>query len=861
MTPKDRAPYNSNMTIPILSTKLNIPLSRPKIVSRPRLIERLNTGFQRRLTLISASAGSGKTTLLGEWLERCERPVAWLSLDAGDNDPARFLTYLCAALQTIGRNSGEGVFALLHSPQLPPIESIVVAMLNEIDTTPNPFVLVLDDYHVLTSETIQNAIALLLDRMPSYMHLVIATREEPCLPIARLRVRDHLTEVRDTDLRFTKAEAAEFLLTVMELPLGEEDIAFLASRTEGWIAGLQAAALSFRGQKDVSSFIEKFSGTHPFVLDYLLEEVIQHLSPSTQTFLLRTSILDRLCGPLCEAVIGDPCGEYGSTTASGQDMLEALERANLFIVPLDNGRHWYRYHHLFAELLRKRLYQTKLSSDGHDEAAQCHVRASVWYEKQGLEIQAFCHAAAANDVKRAARLVEGGGMPLLFRGAVTPVLNWLEELPKQVLDARPSLWVLHASALLMSGQITRVEQKLLAAEQALHRVEQDARQRDLLGHIAAIRATIAVSKHQSETILAESKRALEYLHPDNVPVRTAAIWSLGYAHQLHGNRKEATKAYADALATSQAIGHKMITILATLGLGLMQEANNQFTLAVETYQRVIQLAGEPPLPVVCEAHLGLARIFYEWNDLESAKQHGERSVQLARGIEQSDRTVAGEVLLTRLMLAEGEVSGASAMLATGEHVARQYHFQNQMSNIADAQVMVLIRQGNRTAAAQVAQKHGRYISQARVHLADDEASEALTILEPLRMEAESKQQEDVRLTVTSLLAVALHMHGEKEKALRMLRDALTLAAPGGFVRMFVDAGAPMVRLLREAAKHAFMPDYLRKLLTACEAEDMANQLETVHDADHHLIEPLSSRELEVGSTDPHRPRTLQSGNQ
>ncbi len=300
--------------------------------------------------------------------------------------------------------------------------------------------------------------------------------------------------------------------------------------------------------------------------------------------------------------------------------------------------------------------------------AELHIRASQWYEDNGLEIEAFHHAAAANDIERAERLIEGKGMPLHFRGAVAPVLNWLESLPTTVLDARPSLWVMYASVLLIAGQMTGVEQKLQAAEAALQGTEPDDKTRDLVGHIAAIRATLAVTQHEVETIIAQSRRALEYLHPDNLPVRTAATWTLGYAYQLQGDRAAASQAYTEAISISQAIGDIFITILATIGLGKVQEADNQLYLAAETYRRVLQLAGDPPLPIACEAHLGLARIFYEWNDLDAAEQHGQQSLQLARQIENIDRFVACEVFLARLKLAQGDVAGAAAMLAQAESV-------------------------------------------------------------------------------------------------------------------------------------------------------------------------------------------------
>src|SRR5947208_5872696 len=475
---------------PILATKLYLPPLRPNVVSRPRLIERLNEGLHRNLTLIAVPAGFGKTTLISQWVTSCDRQVAWLSLDEGDSDPTRFLTYLVAALRTIAPTIGEGVLGALQSPQPPPPEAILTALLNDLTTIQDPFVLVLDDYHVLDAKAVDHALTYLVEHLPPQMHLVIATREDPQLPLARLRARGHLTELRATDLRFTPSEAAGFLNQGMGLNLSAEDIARLSTRTEGWIAGLKLAAISLQGQQDTTSFITSFTGSHHFVLDYLVEEVLQQQRDSIQTFMLRTSILDRLCGSLCDAVVLD-------ATVSGQATLEYLEHANLFLVPLDNERRWYRYHQLFADLLRQRLQQRSASSteDEVGDVNELHIRASQWYEDNGLEIEAFHHAVAANDVVGAERMVEGEGMPLQFRGAGAPVLNWLESLPKTVLDARPSLWVTYASALMMTGQHTAVEQKLQAAEAALQGTEPDDRPQDLVGRIASMRATVAVIQH------------------------------------------------------------------------------------------------------------------------------------------------------------------------------------------------------------------------------------------------------------------------------------------------------------------------------------------------------------------------------
>ncbi|MGG4345520.1 LuxR C-terminal-related transcriptional regulator [Paenibacillus lautus] len=885
------------MTTPILSTKLYIPSPRSKAVLRPRLIERLNEGLQlhRKLTMISASAGCGKTTLLSQWIEGSPLPAAWLSLEEGDREPARFLAYLAAALQTIGVDIGEGVMSKLQTPSpLPlPVEAIVTAILNHIAVLPDRFILVLDDYHVMDSKPIDSTLGFLIERMPPQMHMVIASRQDPDLPLARMRARDQLTEVRTSDLRFTFTETAEFMRHVMGLDLSAEDAALLESRTEGWIAGLQLAALSLQGHQDAATFIRSFGGKHRDVLDYLVEEVLQQQPDGIQDFLLYTSILDRLCGSLCEYVLRSEGRDSPLNAISGQETLEYLERVNLFIVPLDKERRWYRYHHLFTDALRQRLSRKGTSAVGGErDVSELHRRASEWHERHELLLEAFHHAIAAKDVDRAARLIEGEGMPLVFRGAISPVLHWLDSLPKEELDARPALNVMHASAMLMVGQMTGIEPKLQAAETHLHAAEDDYT-RDLIGHIASIRATLAVSKHQPETIMAQSRQALEFLNPHNLPVRTATIWTLGYAYQLQGDRAAAGKAYQDAVTVSQKIGHIMINMMATLGLGIIQEAENQLYVAAETYRRVLDLAGDPPLPAACEAHLGLARICREWNDLNGAEQHGQQALYLAGQFEHTDRVVACEVFLARLKLSRGAVTEAVAMLTKADHFARQHHFANQLPHIAEGQVLAMLQQGNVRSASQLAQKFDLKLSQARVLLAQGDTASALVILEHLRADMEVKGWADEQLKVKVLQALSLQAQDEKLKAAQIIVDVLGMSEPGGFIRLFIDEGQPMRELIHAAAlnkrrqnidkpKQRFfrgatdkpkqelvredvnkpkpviigeavdnpMHDYLERLLDAFEAEGLERGVPSVivpgvvQPADS-LVEPLSRRELEV----------------
>ncbi|ANY75467.1 hypothetical protein BBD41_24460 [Paenibacillus ihbetae] len=536
---------------------------------------------------------------------------------------------------------------MLQTPQPPPIEWILTALLHEISAISSPFILVLDDYHAVKSEAVDAALLFMLNHFPSQMHLVITTREDPNIPLARLRVRDQLNELRAADLKFTFSESEDFLNNGMSLELSGDQIASLESRTEGWIAGLHLAALSIQGDRDAVRLIPSFNGRHHFVLDYLVEEVLDRQPMAVQAFLLRTSILERLCGSLCDDVMFD------ESVSSNETLLE-LERKNLFVVPLDHERRWYRYHHLFADLLRKKLQESLDES----HIAALHRRASAWYEHNGYEIEAFRHAVESNDMDRAALLLEGNGMPLHLRGAASISLNWLASLPAPELNARPALWVMYGSALLITGKLTGVEHKLAAAEAALAGAEEDVRVRDLIGVIAATRATLAslvlvgspsdadnklrkaetamqitrpddktndlveliapvkdagVSEHQEidhaiDQVIVQARRALSYLRPDNLPVRTAAAWMLGVASQRRGVYSDARDAYNEVITNSRMMGHRLMAVMAIMGLGQIEEAEHRTRTAAEYYEEALRLGGDLPLPALREAQRGLARM-------------------------------------------------------------------------------------------------------------------------------------------------------------------------------------------------------------------------------------------------------------
>ena len=503
------------------------PRTGPSSVARPHLIERLNAGLHSKLTLISAPAGFGKTTLVTEWIAADERPVAWLSLDESDNDPVRFLTYIVAALQTIEPQIGAGILNC-ESPQPPTIASLLTPLLNEIVTITQDFMLVLDDYHVLDSSEINAVLTFLIDNQPPQMHLVITTREDPRLPLARLRARGRLTELRAADLRFTSDEAAEFLNQAMELNLPSDDVAALEQRTEGWIAGLQLAAISMRGVGDKSGFIQSFTGSHHFVLDYLVEEVLSHQPPHIQDFLLKTSTLERMCGPLCDAVLQD--GEDAQAT------LESIRQANLFLIPLDNERRWYRYHHLFGDLLRKRLGQLT----GIDINTM-HIRASEWYEQNASPTDAVHHAFAAEDFERAADLIELAWPDMEGSFQIATWLRWVARLPDEIIRVRPVLSTDHAWSLLQRGELEAAEVYLRHAERRLNAAESEmvvtdeAQFQTLPATIASARAYLAQALGDVPATVRYGQQALDLL-PENDNLRRGIAASLlGVAYYASGD--------------------------------------------------------------------------------------------------------------------------------------------------------------------------------------------------------------------------------------------------------------------------------------------------------------------------------------
>jgi LuxR family maltose regulon positive regulatory protein len=857
------------MSTPILATKLYVPPPRPRVVLRPRLIEHLNESLHRRLTLISAPAGFGKTTLVSEWVAGCERPAAWLSLDEGDNDPTRFLSYLVAALQTIAPNIGEGVLGALRSPQPPPTESILTVLLNEVTTVEDEIVLVLDDYHVVDATLIDDALGFLIEHLPPRMHLVIATREDPSLPLARLRARGQLAELRAADLRFTPSEAAEFLEGVMGLSLSAEDIAALEDRTEGWIAGLQLAALSMRGREDVAGLIRAFAGDNRYIVDYLVEEVLQQQPERIRSFLLKTSILDRLNGPLCDAV---------TDQQEGNARLETLERGNFFVVPLDDKRHWYRYHHLFAEVL-----SAHLMAEQPGQVSTLHRRASEWYEQHGSAADAIRHALAAEDFERAADLVELA-WPAMRRSRQEATLHgWLETLPDEVLHCRPVLSVGYASALMSSGKLESVEERLRDAERWLDTtadmsersqapsaelvVVDEEEFRRLPGAIAVFRAGLALARGDVPETVTYARRALDLVPEDDHLWRGAAAVLLGLASWTSGNLEAAHRSYADGMAHLRRAGHISDAINGSITLAAIRITQGRLREAMSTYERGLQLAteqGDPVMRGTADMYVGMSELHREWDDLEGATQHLLRSKEQGEHTGFPQNRYRWRIAMARIREARGDLDGALDLLDEAERLYMS-DFPPNVRPIAALKTRVWVAQGRLAEALDWARERGlsahddlsylrefEHITLARVLLARYKSDreeryihEAMGLLERLLKAAEAGGRMGSVIEILVLQALAHEAQGDSPSALVPLERALTLAEPEGYVRVFVDEGRPMAQLLSEAAARGIMPDYTAKLLAVLESEEHKSEEGSHRFPTESVVGPLSQRELEV----------------
>jgi LuxR family maltose regulon positive regulatory protein len=851
------------MKIPLLSTKLYVPSPRPNLVPRARLIERLDEGLRlgRKLSLVSAPAGFGKTTLVSAWAANCDRPVAWLSLDERDNDAARFLAYLAAALRSVDVEVEEDA-------SIEPGETFLTTLINRINAVA-PFILVLDDYHFITAQSVHDVLTFLLDHLPESMHLVIATRADPPLPVARLRGRSQLTELRLADLRFNPDEATEFLERVMGLELASDDVVALASRTEGWVTGLQMAALSLQGKGGVSRFVAAFTGSNRYILDYLLEEVLHRESGHVQAFLLQTSILDRLCTSLCDTVIGDWRLEIDDVKSQVSDLqsqgvLEHLESSNLFVVPLDDRREWYRYHRLFADLLRQRLYQT------HPERVPIlHRRASAWYEESGLMAEAIGHALAAEDFERAADLIEANAEATLMRGEVATFLHWVDALPDALVHARPALCVSYAWMLLWQGQSLKLIESLLRdAEEGDERVS---------GRATALRGLIAGLRGQMERTVELCSLALKQLPEGDRFVRPLALWLLRAIELAGGEGKADMQALDDVFRMSQSAGNVMLSVMIACNRAEILMRQGQPHEAAATYQKAVELATDAQgrrLPIAGQALVGLGELSREWGGLDAAERY------LVEGIELTEQwTEVGPleayIALARVRWAQGNMESAWDALQKAQELAVKYDITNLDDlSVAMFRAWMRISQGDLEPARRWAEERDlfEYIDTplqegasdsydlrmrkyellvlARLLIAQERPGEALKLIKTLIPIAEWRGRPAMLAEIHALRALAYQAQGDLGRALDALERALSLAEPRGYVGIFAGEGEPMVELLREATKrgimHNIVPAYVSKLLAALGVSEYGSVGEShPHLHTQPLLEPLSERELEV----------------
>ena len=914
---------------PLLLTKLHIPPVRRELVSRPRLLEKLDAGLDRSLTLVSAPAGFGKTTLLSEWAHSVgahgrapvaapppgesthhvgahgDAPpaappqIAWLSLDESDNELARFLAYTIAAIrQAAGPDTtiGGPAQGMLQAPGFadastpPPAEAVLTSLVNEIATAPSRIILVLDDYHMIEAQEVHEATAFLLEHLPPSpggLHLIVASREDPPLPLARLRARGQLTELRASDLRFSSSEAAGFLNQVMDLDLSAEDVTALEARTEGWIAGLQLAAISIQGRADRARLIESFTGSHRFVLDYLIEEVLDQQPEAVQNCLLQSSVLKRLTGPLCEAV----CSGLSQEAVSGQAFLERLDRTNLFIVPLDDQRQWYRYHHLFADLLRQRLRQT-----WPGKIPMLHLRASEWYEQNGHIDEAIEHALRGEDFERAAHLIERAAEAVWVRGDDAKLRRWLDKLPLACTASRPGLCVFHAWSLFASGQQAAAEQSLRAAEQALELgdlagtplTERDrlapSSRSQLQGRVAATRAFFAFYRGDVAGIALYARQALDCLPREDLAWRSAATNVLGDAHDFEGEMAAAYQARMAALEASRAGGNSYQIIIANLKLAITLRHQGRPRQVTEICREQMQLAQQRGMSQAVVSGWLLAiwgEALAELGDLDGAVQKARKGVDLAERGGEVAMLASSYLFLTRVLFTRGDMAGAGEIVQKSDDAARAYDLPPWIGNqMAAWQARIWLAQDKPDAASQWAAERGldpsgdltylreaEYVALARILIAQERLDGAASLLQRLLEAVEPRGHTAREIEILNLRALVYQASRDSALAVATLERALTLAEPGGMVRTFVDEGPPMERLLRSAAARETMPGYVAKLLAAFvhPAKDEKPALSqskgrrTKEDApssivdpssrtssrDEALVEPLSAREIEV----------------
>jgi ATP/maltotriose-dependent transcriptional regulator MalT len=792
----------------LLATKFHLPRLRPDLLARPRLIDQLNRAAAHELVLVSTPAGFGKTTLLAEWARASERPVAWLSLDAGDNDPARFWRYVVGAVDRVHAGIGDRVLPLVNAPEQPTPEAVVTVLVNELAARAGECWLILDDYHLIESRPVHDSLAFLLERLPPHAHAVLASRSDPPLPLPRLRARGQLAELRAGDLRFTPEEVAAVLGETWGLDLPEESIAALEARTEGWVSGLQLAALALRGAADPARLVQEFAGSHRYVLDYLTEEVLERQPEDVKAFLLETSVLERLSGPLCDAVTG---------RLDGQRMLEDLERANLFVVPLDAERRWYRYHHLFADLLRAHLHPA-----APDRVPELHRRAAGWAEAHGPIEDAVRHALAAGDDAWAARLVERSVDAVLRRGEGATLRRWLSMLPRQLVASHPRLCLVQAIAASNAGRLLAAEPLLQDAERALatglgepHEFPA-GREGSVLANVPAaitlLRASHAGYRGDAERVIELAQQAQAQLGEDERGPRFACRWNLALGDWMRGRLLEAERVFADIVAEGRAAGATHLALSAGAVLGQVQRAQGRLGVALRTYRQGLELAGEAGRPVVLSAgmaHVGIAQVLYERNQLDDALGHATEGIALCRQLTSTQPLATALATLAWIRQARGDTAGARAAIGEAERAFPGREIVALHNPVPAERARLLLAQGEVAQAAHCVQERGlgdggaagypgerESLVLARVLLARNAPDRALELLARLRAEAEAQRRAGSVIELGALQALALQEAGRQDLALGALVEVLGLSHPEGYVRVYADEGLPMAGLLR-----------------------------------------------------------------
>ena len=862
--------------IELLSTKLFIPRLRKNLVSRRRLVDRLNAGLDKKLALIAAPAGFGKTTLLSEWIPQSPRCVAWFSLDEGDNDPVKFWSYFIASLQGLQPEIGASILSLLQSPQPPPLTSILTALINDITAFKDMFAIVLDDYHVIDSQPIHDVLSFLIDHMPKNMHLVITTRVDPPLPLARIRAHNDLTEIRANDLRFTLDEVATFLTRSMGLHLSSEEVAALEKRTEGWIAGLQIAALSMQGHDDIRGFVRAFSGSHRHILGYLAEEVINQQPEDILNFLLQTSILDRLCGPLCDAVTGN---------SGGQTILETLENANLFIMPLDDEGKWYRYHHLFAEVLRARLQQSQ-----SDRIPELHCRASRWLEQNDLMPEAVSHAFASRDYENAARLIEMVGVTQFGQPIIQHSLKaWLAALPEKITNTRPMMLLVHAWQLFVQLDMPAASRRVDEAEQVLQHVRSQLEEneaRNLTGAVAAMRAfsNAFTPAPDLDQVLTSAEVALANLNPDEFNFRGMAAGAAGAAHLKRSDMVQAERMFAEAANAGQMGGNVYMLAAATDNLIQVMRAQGRLHEAITLCQRIqegVTQRGQQGFPPMSMLYTSLADLLREINELESARQYADKSVLLADRNTNPGHAIFSYFVLAHVKQARQEWDGALDVLGKVSSWMRQQpmmwyldllpaieaQFRAMCGDLEPAFRWAMATnwlEGSLTQVSTTWELIWQYehlrVARAQIFIAQGRATgdrellqDAAAYLNRQQAVAETSGLVWLQVKLFALQALASTALGDHTQAASHLECALILAQPEGCIRVFVDEGEPMRLLLLEHQSH------IKKKLTDGVASELLRLLTytdkllaafpqtapVAKPKSKTIPEPLSKRELDI----------------